>query len=148
VTEKNILRFGTDVIDNIREHKGGTLIPVNSSYMTPNGIGAYVTQANPEGGYMVSVAEYTTIALSDLFDIDVLNRYSANVFEPYRAAHVTSISHVPFLGVWFDESSDLWYLDVSLYFKDRAEAVHFARIGGELAIWDNEKGEAIHTNEY
>lgn len=141
---KNVLRYGEDVIETIRANGGGTLIPVSSSYMTPNGVGAYVTQANPNDGYMVSVAEHGwTISDSEDFDMEWLNNYSQRVFEPYRDAHVTSINHVPFLGVWFNPDDSTWYLDVSLYFKDRTDAVHFARIGGELAIWDNANSEAI-----
>jgi hypothetical protein len=52
-----------------------------------------------------------------------------------------------FIGAWIDRETDVAYVDLSLHYENRAEAIHDAKALGELAIWDLGASEEIRVAE-
>lgn len=131
-----------DTLKLARDNGGATLIPI---VVGMRGEVMYVNQDGIKDGYMVSVAGKGVALFEGELDAENVERYIRTTFLPYRDAFESSVTRVPFFGLWKSERA--WYLDVSLYIEDKATAVHLARTTGELAIWDNAAGEALSMFE-
>ena len=50
-----------------------------------------------------------------------------------------------YLGVWTDPKTNKTYYDKSILFADLTKALSFAKLHNQIAIWDNERQEAINV---
>lgn len=93
-------------------------------------------QLNEKKGYCVSIAkyEYTTK------DID---NVMIKLDEYLKIAKKNSSYNV---GVWLDDG--VFYIDISLVFKDKKKALEFGKNQHQLAIFDNVKGVSLYLNNY
>lgn len=132
-----------DAIEYAQKNGGATYIPMVDSRDDSL---LFVNQDKMRDGYMVSVAGEGWGVLPDELTASKIEEYVNRKFIPYRDAFPSSPSMAPFFGLWRSEGQ-FWYLDVSLYVKDKAYAVHMARTTGELAIWDNAAGVALSMVE-
>ncbi|MEU9871065.1 hypothetical protein AB0C87_24760 [Actinomadura sp. NPDC048021] len=89
----------------------------------------------PVDGFLVStVGHELTIPLAEFEGEDIWNYMLAKESATFGLDDL-------YFGAWID--GQLVYLDLSLHVQDRAEALIFGRLGGQLAIWDVEKAEEI-----
>lgn len=82
----------------------------------------------PKGRYMVGLKGYEKVIPLDTFKEDDLINYSKK-----EMAKDKDVS----MGTWIHEKNV--YLDSSIGFKDLKEAIHFAKINNQIAIFDLEE---------
>jgi hypothetical protein len=51
-----------------------------------------------------------------------------------------------FIGGWIDKETNIAYIDISLWYSDREQALIHAEMLNEIAIWDLGKGEEIRVS--
>lgn len=82
------------------------------------------------GAYMVAFKEHERIVPRETFKADILERYKKEVARP--------------IGTWYNKEDGMVYLDVSIPFEDRREALKFASDNQQLAIYDTKNNQSIY----
>jgi hypothetical protein len=95
----------------------------------------------PAAGYMVSLvgAEQVKALRPDKADIV---EWIEDAAKPLVAA-AQQLGHKPYLGVWLDDATGRWYLDVSINVGDLSQALTIGARGHQKAVFDVARGEAI-----
>ena len=52
------------------------------------------------------------------------------------------------IGGWMDKNTDLYYLDCNKHFFYLSDALNFARLNNQIAIFDNYKKEVLNLNDF
>lgn len=87
-------------------------------------------------GYCVSVAKYEYIT-KDINNVMIKLDEYIEISKKKKAYNV---------GVWFDNG--VYYVDISIIFKDKKRALEFGKKQHQLAIFDNVKGVSLYLNNY
>lgn len=82
------------------------------------------------GNYMVAFEEYEKIVPIEEFTTEVLKEYKETVDKP--------------IGTWYNTENGMIYLDVSIPFEDKKEALQFASDNQQLAIYDIKNDKTIN----
>ena len=82
------------------------------------------------GAYMVAFEEHEKIVPHGTFTVDILRRYKKEVAKP--------------IGTWYNKKNGMVYLDTSIPFDNKKEALKFAQDNNQLAIYDTKNNETIY----
>lgn len=105
-------------------------------------------EVNPTSGYMVSTPnnEVRMHFMPSLTEKEKIHKLTEQVFlymaEKFDLWYYDSSMY---LGLWYDAENKLWYIDLSQNIQDKDKAMEIARANKQLAIWDCENKETIHT---
>jgi len=107
-----------------------------------NGGGSYnlnTGNTNPNKGYMVSIEGCEEIHKE--FPTDEKIR-------EYVLTHSELLAmDDKYLGIWYNDKKQQWYLDVSINISNRGKARLFGSINKQIAIWDCANGKEIKLDE-
>lgn len=95
-------------------------------------------EINPDTGYMVSLQGHEC-KLPILDTLGVV-QYIKDVSERL-------ITDECYIGSWFNEQDELWYLDVSVQVDNLEEAFRIARENKQIAFWDCERKVLKYTHQ-
>jgi len=95
-----------------------------------------VQKKTGDSGFMVSLAG---------FEARFSNRPSKNKVRQYIRRNYRQLCG-RFLGGWFDDETDEYFLDVSIHIEDREEALRIAGQHGQKAIRDLASGADIKVS--
>ena len=82
------------------------------------------------GAYMVAFKEHEKIVPHGTFTADILEKYKKDVARP--------------IGTWYNKKNGMVYLDTSIPFDNKKEALKFASDNQQLAIYDTRNNETIY----
>ena len=103
-----------------------------------NGGGSYslnTGKTNPNKGYMVSIEGCEEIHKEIPTDESI---------REYILTHSEQLAmDNKYLGIWYNDKKQQWYLDVSINIDDRDKARLFGSINKQEAIWDCANGKEI-----
>lgn len=107
----------------------------------PDGGGTLRENLSPDDmkvGYAASYGAFEQIAVSPIH---------GRIIEAYRDLHRAMLRGDKTLrvGIWNDPDTGLIYLDITRKFRNREEALAFAREQGQLAYWDARAGKSVST---
>ena len=83
------------------------------------------------GAYMVAFKEHEKIVPHGTFTADILEKYKKDV------------ARRP-IGTWYNKKNGMVYLDTSIPFDNKKEALKFASDNQHLAIYDTKNDETIY----
>ena len=89
-----------------------------------------------DNGYMVSLSGYE-------LRVDDNGHGWAIITAVLPVYQEIAENRLAYIGLWKD--NDKIYLDISTHVIDRDEAIEFARVNGQIAIWDVENGKEIRV---
>ena len=121
--EKEVLK---DIKEYIKENKGITL-DINTMKNTAK-----------KSGFSVSLAGYETKEKNIDKTIEVLKEY-IKVVKNLKKNNL-------FVGVWYDEKTQYYYIDISMIINKRREAERIAKDNKQLAIYDLKNNDSIYLN--
>lgn len=121
--KKEVLK---DIKEYIKEYKGVTL-DINTMKNT-----------TIKNGYSVSLAGYETKEKNIDKTMEVLNYYIKAVKDLKK--------NNLFVGVWYDEKTQYYYIDISMIINKRREAERIAKDNKQLAIYDLKNNDSIYLN--
>lgn len=121
--KKEVLK---DIKEYIKENKGITL-DINTMKNT-----------TIKNGYSVSLAGYETKEKSIDKTMEVLKDY-------IKAVKNLNKNNL-FVGVWYDEKTQYYYIDISMIINKRREAERIAKENKQLAIYDLKNNDSIYLN--
>lgn len=129
-----------------REARAGTAATPESAYeqtIAPGSTGGtfpiFPDQEPPTSGFMVSTMPEKEQTVGR-------DGFSPESIRAYMDSHIDdSVSRDNYLGTWFNEADNNYYLDISQNVPDRDEAMRLAREHGQLAIYDVNSGEVINV---
>lgn len=87
-------------------------------------------------GYCVSIAKYE-FTTNNIDDVMIKLDEYIEISKKKKAYNV---------GVWLDNG--IYYVDISLIFKNKTKALEFGKKQHQLAIFDNVKGVSLYLNNY
>lgn len=93
-------------------------------------------QLSNKRGYCVSVEKYEYIT-KNIDDVMIKLKEYIEISKKKKAYNV---------GVWLDNG--VYYIDISIIFKDKRKALEFGKRQHQLAIFDNIKGVSVYLNNY
>jgi len=96
-----------------------------------------LNEAKYKNGFFVGLTNNK--AKNPLKAIENLEFLKANVLK--------DISKKLYFGGWFDKKEKCYYLDFSIWLKDKAEALKTAKLFNQLAVWDIQNQKSIYLNE-
>jgi len=96
-----------------------------------------LTEAKYKNGFFVGLTNNK--ASNPLKAIENLNFLKNNILK--------DISKKLYFGGWFDKKEKCYYLDFSIWLKDKAEALKTAKLFNQLAVWDIQNQKSIYLNE-
>ncbi len=113
-----------------------TFIELHNKVLVNGGITVYsdyegdsFIQCGHKTGFYVSQPDGYSVVLLTERDIEVfVTQYFSELFEDEEEDVM--------LGVWKDENSDLYHIDVTNHIGGRIEAIQLAKERKQLAIWD------------
>lgn len=121
--KKEVLK---DIKEYIKEYKGITL-DINTMKNT-----------TIKNGYSVSLAGYETKEKNIDKTMEVLKDYIKAVKDLKK--------NNLFVGVWYDEKTQYYYIDISMIINKRREAERIAKENKQLAIYDLKNNDSIYLN--
>lgn len=121
--KKEVLK---DIKEYIKEYKGITL---NINTMKNTTI---------KNGYSVSLAGYETKEKSIDKTMEIVKDY-------IKAVKNLNKNNL-FVGVWYDEKTQYYYIDISMIINKRREAERIAKDNKQLAIYDLKNNNSIYLN--
>ena len=121
--KKEVLK---DIKEYIKENKGITL-DINTMKNTTK-----------KSGFSVSLAGYETKEKS-------INKTMEIVKEYIKAVKDLGKNNL-FVGVWYDEKTQYYYIDISIIINKRREAERIAKENKQLAIYDLKNNDSIYLN--
>ena len=121
--KKEVLK---DIKEYIKENKGITL-DINTMKNT-----------TIKNGYSVSLAGYETKEKNIDKTMEVLKDYIKAVKDLKK--------NNLFVGVWYDEKTQYYYIDISMIINKRREAERIAKENKQLAIYDLKNNDSIYLN--
>ncbi len=121
--KKEVLK---DIKEYIKENKGITL-DINTMKNT-----------TIKNGYSVSLAGYETKEKDINKTMEVLKDYIKAVKDLKK--------NNLFVGVWYDEKTQYYYIDISMIINKRREAEKIAKENKQLAIYDLKNNDSIYLN--
>lgn len=121
--KKEVLK---DIKEYIKENKGITL-DINTMKNT-----------TIKNGYSVSLAGYETKEKDINKTMEVLKDY-IKVVKDLKKNNL-------FVGVWYDEKTQYYYIDISMIINKRREAERIAKDNKQLAIYDLKNNDSIYLN--
>lgn len=121
--EKEVLK---DIKDYIKENKGITL-DINTMKNTTK-----------KSGFSVSLAGYETKEKSIDKTMEIVKEYIKAVKDLKK--------NNLFVGVWYDEKTSYYYIDISIIINKRREAERIAKENKQLAIYNLKDNESIYLN--
>ena len=93
----------------------------------------------PRNGYMVSV--------QNLYEGALMNfPHPFEIAQQIESEHQLPLSNRLYIGGWIDNSSGVWYCDLSVWVSDLNVALEIASNNNELAIWDCLNNEEMRVN--
>lgn len=121
--KKEVLK---DIKEYIKENKGITL-DINTMKNTTK-----------KSGFSVSLAGYETKEKSIDKTMEVLKDYIKAVKDLKK--------NNLFVGVWYDEKTQYYFIDISMIVNKRREAERIAKDNKQLAIYDLKNNDSIYLN--
>lgn len=121
--KKEVLK---DIKEYIKENKGITLDINTMKNTTIN------------TGYSVSLAGYETKEKSIDKTMEIVKDY-------IKAVKNLNKNNL-FVGVWYDEKTQYYYIDISMIISKRREAEKIAKENKQLAIYDLKNNDSIYLN--
>lgn len=121
--KKEVLK---DIKEYIKENKGITL-DINTMKNT-----------TIKNGYSVSLAGYETKEKSIDKTMEIVKDY-------IKAVKNLNKNNL-FVGVWYDEKTQYYYIDISMIINKRREAERIAKDNKQLAIYDLKNNDSIYLN--
>lgn len=121
--KKEVLK---DIKEYIKENKGITL-DINTMKNT-----------TIKNGYSVSLAGYETKEKS----IDKTMKILKDYIKVVRDLKKNNL----FVGVWYDEKTSYYYIDISMIINKRREAERIAKDNKQLAIYDLKNNDSIYLD--
>lgn len=91
----------------------------------------------PEGGFFVGGVVQSLIFES----VDHANHPDALT----AIAGFLTIADTPHVGFWVDTETGLVYVDLVDWFKSERDALHLARVRGEIAVWDIANAQEVRV---
>lgn len=95
-------------------------------------------------GFFVSIKEAETILDLKEFTPDTLNQSIKNIHSSILRLKYHIGSREWFIGIWVDKANEKVYIDISVWIKNREQAVQKGIDEGQIAIWDIENGQEIY----
>ena len=121
--KKEVLK---DIKEYIKENKGITL-DINTMKNTTK-----------KSGFSVSLAGYETKEKSIDKTMEIVKDY-IKVVKDLKKNNL-------FVGVWYDEKTQYYYIDISMIINKRREAERIAKDNKQLAIYDLKENKSIYLN--
>jgi len=121
--KKEVLK---DIKEYIKENKGITLDINTMKNTTIN------------TGYSVSLAGYETKEKNIDKTMEIVKDY-------IKAVKNLNKNNL-FVGVWYDEKTQYYYIDISMIINKRREAERIAKDNKQLAIYDLKNNDSIYLN--
>lgn len=121
--KKEVLK---DIKEYIKENKGITL-DINTMKNTTK-----------KSGFSVSLAGYETKEKSIDKTMEIVKDYIKAVKDLKK--------NNLFVGVWYDEKTQYYYIDISMIINKRREAERIAKDNKQLAIYDLKENKSIYLN--
>lgn len=121
--KKEVLK---DIKEYIKENKGITL-DINTMKNT-----------TIKNGYSVSLAGYETKEKSIDKTMEIVKDY-------IKAVKNLNKNNL-FVGVWYDEKTQYYYIDISMIINKRREAERIAKDNKQLAIYDLKNNDSIYLD--
>ena len=121
--KKEVLK---DIKEYIKENKGITL-DINTMKNTTK-----------KSGFSVSLAGYETKEKSIDKTMEIVKDYIKTVKDLEK--------NNLFVGVWYDEKTQYYYIDISIIINKRREAERIAKENKQLAIYDLKNNDSIYLN--
>lgn len=121
--EKEVLK---DIKEYIKENRGITL-DIHTMKNTAK-----------KSGFSVSLAGYETKEKSIDKTIEVLKEY-IKVVKNFKKDNL-------FVGVWYDEKTSYYYIDISIIVNKKREAERIAKDNKQLAIYDLKNNDSIYLD--
>lgn len=121
--KKEVLK---DIKEYIKENKGITL-DINTMKNTTK-----------KTGFSVSLAGYETKEKSIDKTIEIVKDYIKVV----KNLNKNNL----FVGVWYDEKTQFYYIDISIIINKKREAERIAKENKQLAIYDLKENKSIYLN--
>lgn len=121
--EKEVLK---DIKKYIKENKGITL-DINTMKNTTK-----------KTGFSVSLAGYETKEKSIDKTMEIVKDYIKAVKDLKK--------NNLFVGVWYDEKTQYYYIDISMIINKKREAERIAKDNKQLAIYDLKENKSIYLN--
>lgn len=121
--KKEVLK---DIKEYIKENKGITL-DINTMKNTTK-----------KSGFSVSLAGYETKEKSLNKTMEIVKEYIKVV----KKINKKSL----FVGVWYDEKTSYYYIDISIIVNKKREAERIAKENKQLAIYDLKENKSIYLN--
>lgn len=121
--KKEVLK---DIKEYIKENKGITL-DINTMKNT-----------TIKNGYSVSLAGYETKEKNIDKTMEIVKDY-------IKAVKNLNKNNL-FVGVWYDEKTQYYYIDISMIINKRREAERIAKDNKQLAIYDLKNNDSIYLN--
>lgn len=85
------------------------------------------------GKYMVALKNFQVIVPRETFNWRTVRKYHEEYNRGYNC-----------LGTWYNPDNDNIYLDISIPFRDKEQAIKFAKHNNQLAIYDTENDQTIY----
>jgi len=98
-----------------------------------------LVQAKRQTGFFVSLKNQGTVIDLKDFTPDSLFLTINKLFIQYEIIYCKQ-----FIGVWVDKANEKVYIDISVWIKNREQAVQKGIDEGQIAIWDIENGQEIY----
>lgn len=121
--KKEVLK---EIKEYIKENKGITL-DINTMKNTTK-----------KSGFSVSLAGYETKEKSIDKTMEIVKDYIKAVKDLKK--------NNLFVGVWYDEKAQYYYIDISIIINKRREAERIAKENKQLAIYDLKENKSIYLN--
>lgn len=86
-----------------------------------------------KGSYMVAIEKHETIVSCETFNWKTIRDFNETENKGWSS-----------LGTWYNPKDGLVYIDVSVPFEDKKQAMKFAEDNNQLAIYDVENDETIY----
>ena len=103
-----------------------------------------LVQVKKRTGFFVSIREGETILNLKDFTPDTLNRSIKNIHSSILRLKYHIGNRGWFVGIWLDKVNEKVYIDISVWIKDREQAIQKGLTESQIAIWDIEKGQEIY----
>ncbi len=102
---------------------------------------------NPNIGFIVSLEGFEkAFTINPRYKESAMLEELTNKIIDYYEEHKENLTPYTFIGVWFDKTDGIWYLDLSELILDKSKAIDLARERKQIAIYDCANRETIYTN--
>jgi hypothetical protein len=104
-------------------------------------------QPLPTTGYMVGGATDSLIMHAHMLTNPNHHAGAAGMIGKWAASNIESVLDTEvFLGGWIDTETDMAYVDLTIWYSDREQAIRDAKLFDEIAIWDVANKEEIRVS--